>query len=527
MNARIAPILALALVAVASIRIAATYRVFSFTIDEPGHFACGLEYLSKHVYRYETQHPPLARAAIALLPYLSGVRPLGEENRNVEGRDVILQSRRPNRTLFLMRLGILPFFWLACVVVYVWCRHYFSGTVTLLAVALFTLLPPVLAHAGLACTDMALAACLGAAFLSLVLWAESPSWQRSALLGVAAALAALSKFTALLYLPAAATMALLLYVAVERPAPRKLVALIRARAISFLFAVFVGALVIWAGYWFSFGLVPAWNIKLPAPEFFDGLLSAQAHNREGHPAYLLGHYGLSGWWYYFPIVLAVKTPIAFLILLVFGTYACIGKFRSAASLLPLAFSLGILLPAMSSHVDIGVRLILPVYIGFSIMAAVGLDRLLKGALWSGAAGLLLLAWMTVAGLVCHPDYISYFNEFAGRHPARILVDSDLDWGQDTKRLGLRLRQLGVQEASILLIEPLNLPLPTEEAVRRFYGLPHLRPIDAASPHEGWNVLSPTVVKTLVLPFQPWWDRVPPSEKVGALWVYSFPPKAPR
>ena len=154
-------------IAVGSGRIAATYQVFSFTIDEPGHFACGLEYLSKHVYRYLTEQPPLARAAIALPPYLAGARPLGGEEYNTEGRNVILQSPCPNRTLALMRLGILPFFWLACGVVYVWCRRHFPPTVAPFAVALFSLLPPVLAHAGLACTDMALAACLGAAFLSL------------------------------------------------------------------------------------------------------------------------------------------------------------------------------------------------------------------------------------------------------------------------------------------------------------------------------------------------------------------------
>jgi len=37
-------------------------------------------------------------------------------------------------------------------------------------------------------------------------------------------------------------------------------------------------------------------------------------------------------------------------------------------------------------------------------------------------------------LLAHPDYIAYFNELAGRHPERIVVDSDLDWGQDLPRL---------------------------------------------------------------------------------------------
>jgi len=438
---------------------------------------------------------------------------------------VILQSPHPNRTLALMRLGILPFFWLACAVVYLWSRRHFAGPVAPLAVALFTLLPPVLAHAGLACTDMALSACLGAAFLALILWAESPSWRRGALLGTAAALAALSKFTALLYLPAAGMLALLFYLAVERPRLRELWARARDRAATFAFAVVVGALVIWAGYWFSFGKVPAWSLRLPAPEFFDGIRVALAHNRRGHPSYLLGHYGVKGWWYYFPIVLAVKTPIAFLVLLALGTYACFRKLSVAAYRLPLVFSLGTLLPAMAGHLDIGVRHILPVYIGFAIVAAVGLDRLLARLRNSGVcrvAAMALILWIAIAGVVCHPDYLSYFNEFAGREPASILVDSNLDWGQDTKRLGRRLRELDVQEVSVMLIEPLTLPLPTEDTVRRLYGLPRIRPVDVTSPGGGWNVVSPTVANTLGLSFQPWWDRMPPTEKVGALWLYKIP-----
>ena len=70
-------ILAVALIALASLRIVATYSEMSPTWDEPGHMACGLQYLAQHVYRYEAQHPPLARVMSALGPYLSGARPMG------------------------------------------------------------------------------------------------------------------------------------------------------------------------------------------------------------------------------------------------------------------------------------------------------------------------------------------------------------------------------------------------------------------------------------------------------------------
>jgi hypothetical protein len=40
----------------------------------------------------------------------------------------------------------------------------------------------------------------------------------------------------------------------------------------------------------------------------------------------------------------------------------------------------------------------------------------------------------------HPDYFPYFNELAGSDPSRILIDSNLDWGQDVLRLEKILNQ---------------------------------------------------------------------------------------
>ena len=54
-----------------------------------------------------------------------------------------------------------------------------------------------------------------------------------------------------------------------------------------------------------------------------------------------------------------------------------------------------------------------------------------------------MAWLAISAAAAHPDYLAYFNEFALGHPERILVDSDLDWGQDMNRLVTELRQRGV------------------------------------------------------------------------------------
>src|SRR5580704_5702530 len=63
---------------VAIARIVSTYKVFNQTWDEAVHVACGMEWLQLGTYNYEDLHPPLARVAVAIGPYLSGIRIKGQ-----------------------------------------------------------------------------------------------------------------------------------------------------------------------------------------------------------------------------------------------------------------------------------------------------------------------------------------------------------------------------------------------------------------------------------------------------------------
>ena len=56
--------------AVAVARIAATYRVFNQTWDEPAHIAAGMQWIDRGDYTYEPLHPPLARVFTAIGPTL-------------------------------------------------------------------------------------------------------------------------------------------------------------------------------------------------------------------------------------------------------------------------------------------------------------------------------------------------------------------------------------------------------------------------------------------------------------------------
>ncbi|HXB69355.1 MAG TPA: glycosyltransferase family 39 protein [Candidatus Acidoferrales bacterium] len=530
--ASLALVLAICLIALAAVRIVATYPETGLTWDEPAYLACGLQYMAQHVYRYVVQHPPLALLMSALGPYLDGVRPLNAQNFYLEGVAEMYRSGHPERELYLMRLGILPFFLLAASVVYLWARRHFGNAVAVVSTGLFTVLPPVLAHGGLATTDMPLTGCLAAAFFALLLWAEEPTWKHSLLLGITTALAVVSRFTALGFLPAAAVFALLAYIVVERPGISGLSAAAKARALPFGLAVITGAVAIWAVYSFSFGKALGWNVSLPAPELFDGVSFALAHNSTGHPGYLLGAVRTTGWWYFFPVVLSVKTPAGFLLLLGIGTGRCWAQRGKLVYWLPLAFSMGILMPAISSKVNIGVRHILPVYAGFSIVAAIAVVDLVRRAqtrhlagLGAGLAAAALVVWIVVSGAAQHPNYLAYFNEARWlRSPENILVDSDLDWGQDTIRLARRLKELGATQVNF------NTLNQTADRLMVWPGFPPVQDINPVKPAEGWTAVSPTMWKVSQYGLEhrypnlePWFAYLKPVERVGAYLLYYLPP----
>jgi hypothetical protein len=156
------------------------------------------------------------------------------------------------------------------------------------------------------------------------------------------------------------------------------------------------------------------------------------------PAYLLGKVADQGWYEYFPIACLVKTPVPTLLLALAGLAAC--ATRRVATRAPalaaglLVFALTYALAAVMSRFNVGVRHILPLYPLIWVLggapAAWCVSRLGRGAVAA------LLAWLGAAMLWTHPHYLSYFNELAGgpRHGHAWLADSNIDWGQDLKRL---------------------------------------------------------------------------------------------
>jgi hypothetical protein len=473
------------LILIGTLRIVSTYSVFNHTIDEPDHLAAGMEWLSAGKYLYEDQHPPLARVMGALGPYLAGERWHGGPDSYREGYRILGHDAHYDRILSLGRAGILPFFWIASAVVFLWALRTAGPGAALGATLLFTTLPPVLAHSGLITTDMAAAAWIGAAVLASFFWIDRPDRRRTALFGVTLGLACLSKFSALLFLPAAL---LLIH---RRALWRHRKSLAAACGVAFL--------VVWAGYRFSFAHVDYLHLRLPAPRFFTGIQTLWAHNAAGHASYLLGKRSSSGFWDYYPVAIAIKTPLAFLLLVVVALAARVR--RTAPALL---FCLAILLCGLASRINIGIRHILPLYVGLSVVAGAA-----AAALWRHPAGRWILAslllWQVASGIWQHPDYLAYANEIAGSHPENFLADSDLDWGQDMKRLGERLRLAGAAEVAF---EPFNKTYPALAGD----AFPRILPIDQQRPVPGWNAVSISTWKIFGVPA--WVDSMPQAERIG-------------
>ncbi|HTC34135.1 MAG TPA: glycosyltransferase family 39 protein [Bryobacteraceae bacterium] len=517
-----------ALILLASVRIAVTYTVFNHTSDEPAHIACGMQWLDQGIYQYEAQHPPLTRVMVALGPYLSGARSNHQQDMTIEGNTLLYGDGHYDLRLALSRAGNLPFFWLACWMVFLWGRRILDTAGAVLSVLIFTMTPTVLAHAGLATTDIGVTACFAAATYASVRFLEQPDLKRTVWLGVAMGLMVITKFSALAFYPASAIAALACWLYASRPSLSKTARLLAARIPWIGVAALLSLLVIWAGYRFSFGKTVWIPFSVPFPELYSGVKEVMNHNATGHPSYFLGELRRGGWWDYFPLLIAIKLPLGLLVLALVGLWRRPARPGGAWPFaLAVAIPVGILAVAMSSRINIGLRHILPALPFFAIIAAAGTLWLIqesshtKWTLWVAAAA---VSWMVIGSLAAHPDYLAYFNAFAGDEPERIVVDSDLDWGQDIKRLGKRLQELNAPSVAFT---------PTITISLAALGFPPHQQNDADAPAPGWNAVQVTHWKLNRIGLamndhgQTWPDVVKPTERVGrSILLYYVPPQAP-
>ncbi len=447
-------------------------------------------------------HPPLARDLASIPLFLHGIDPVDTpdaaaevargdwkaygrrlifHNPSMSAGAIVFWSRVPNMLLTLLGGGL----------VWGWSRRRYGAAGGLLSLGAYALAPPLLAHGGLCTTDLPVAVAFLLAALVLERSLRAPGRRNHALVGVAIGVAFLTKFSALALVPVSVLLWILAWLR-ERALgrPRTFVAAVLRPA---LLAAAVGAATLWAGYGFQVRrpiddvavslpvghqiiaridralgarVEELLDVPIPAWDFWKGIGAQVVHTLDQSGwtheecQYLWGRFDPDGWWWYFPLAFAWKTPLPLLAgfaLAIAASGIALGsrlRRRGLARVLARADvgSFALVVPPLvyagfcvCSTIDIGHRFLLPLY-PFLFVALGGLARLA----WlrskrARVAGIALASWLAVGTSASLGDPLAYFNETVGgtAHGWRYLVDSNVDWGQDLGRLRGRLRAAGI------------------------------------------------------------------------------------
>jgi len=436
----------------------------SATFDEGLHLAAGWSYWHDPRPISNPDHPPLINLISAFplffikiippmpqIPIYPGMRGeiLGKLfylsqwllYRSWPGADtILLWSRIPPLILsvFLM------------LIVYSWGKRLYGPSAGLISLFLYAFSPDLLAHSRLIKDDVG-----GAAFAVIclyLLWMALRSGQRwqYGLLGVSYGCALATKHTAVALLPLLVILSVAFTVSRDKSAgvPWGLVGRQLGRLLGhYCWVLLLAGVVI-------LGIYKVRYVNLYVDDLWRTLVSP----RHGYTTFLCEEYSQTGFFQYFLVAFLIKTPLAFISLLILASLvprpAGLSFWRDEAFVLIPA--LAYFTAASLSRHNIGSRHILLVYPLLFIF--VGRCAASKSCFSPSAprsamirllpiAVPLLIAWYIASSLAVFPHHLSYFNELIGgpRNGYRYLSDSNIDWGQDLKRLKKAMDRAGLQE----------------------------------------------------------------------------------
>jgi hypothetical protein len=470
------------------------------TMDETTHLPAGLTSLTHGDHRFNPEHPPLVKFLSALPPYFllrppvifdPGNGPYSafvEGNQWVWGHIVLYYSSIP--AMELISLGRLAPITLGLLggLLTLWLAYHLSGrnpTAALLAMILLLFYPEYLGHARYITFDVPVILALTILAAVGILWYKKPS--RSSYVFFLLALAALPLIK-LPVLVAAAIIGLTIFAWVLISKPRLALPLV------FLGtgALFTQAILYWtfAGFRFDLpapdlppltGFVPYLTPRSDATGLFPTIINwidtqrllprialAPWNHLEANQArfsYLLGEYQVGGWPHYFAVTTLVKSTPTQLLLLPPAIIAAIQIFRRGSShrrlllLLLILPALVLLLLTVQSHLNIGHRHILFIYLPWSVLGGVALAHLIRHRSWGRWLALALIGFHLTEALRTHPHQATYFNLIGGNTPARGIEwvgDSNADWGQDLAIAANIIRQKNLGPVNLAIFGT-NLP----------------------------------------------------------------------
>ncbi len=461
----------------------------SLTMDELAHLPAGYSYLTQQDMRLNPEHPPLIKdlAALPLLfikdiKFPSEIKAWQEDiNGQWEfGSHFLYQSDNPaEKMIFWGRIPMILILILLGFYIFKWARELFGNKAALLALFFFSFSPTFLAHGRLVTTDVGAAAGVFIATYYFIKALKWPNKRNIILAGVALGIAELCKFSVILLLPFFVFLALAWWLV-------KLGSWKRTLKILVLILV-IGYLLIWPVYQYHVWGYPEerqvndaqdflaaypdlikqpiiWAadkpILRPYAQYLTGLFMVFHRASFGHTTYFLGEVSNLGWKNYFPVVYSIKVPLAFhlltLIALLYAAYQIKRPLwlRNHFPEFAMLVFIGIYwLTSLTSSLNIGVRHLLPVFpFAFLLVSGMVINFTGKAPFsklkYVGLA--LLLLWQVASVASIYPHFLAYFNELVGG-PDRgyvYTVDSNLDWGQDLKRLKSWVEKKGIDKVYV-------------------------------------------------------------------------------
>lgn len=476
-RAHLAELVCAALLAAMSLQLFAVISRKNITVDEIVMIPSAYYHLAAGNFQLVNEHPPLSKLIAgvpALLIQPDEVKPeqiVGEPGSNPAKWSYAERfwENNPQRFESLSYWPRVPAILLTVLlgfIIFKFARELFGNLPAVLAVALFTLEPTVLAHGRVVQTDIPATLGYLLIFFAMYRYGGNPRYKQAAWIGGAAGLALLSKFSMLLAGPVLAVFFVAMIWRTRRDRQE------RNRVFGHVAVVVVIALVIInAGYLFQHRAIEPYDVAwiqesfprvssavtigaralshLVPADFVLGILRQVRHNSEGHPAGLLGMYNRTGWWYYFPVAFALKTTLPFLLL----SLSAVGwavhqwiKKREARFMWLLAPFLVYTAYVLGSRIDIGVRYYLPAYPFLFILSGALLTRIVTSPRFRHAgvmASIVLFGWMMFEAVRAFPNQMSYMNQLAsGRPHWWYLSDSNVEWGDDARNVGNYLAQRG-------------------------------------------------------------------------------------
>jgi len=518
-------------------------RSDGLTVDEGLYIGAGYRALSGD-FRLNPEHPPLAKL-LGALPLL-GMRPKVPEIRpgetdyrwsyrfvNEANNAALVVGRARLSGVVLMVLGGLA--------LWAWARSTHGRDASLITLLLFVVHPSLLAHGHLVTTDWSTALAMLGVSWAFWRWSGSPGVAWACLVGLVFGLSVATRHTAFLMLPVLGVLCLWLWLKGQLGTIR--VALLLA---TVLIAVPV---ILWTVYGFRYAPWPGESVAKPPgpwlgeragkaiaalesarllPEaYLEGVRFTLEHDAMGHPTYLLGRLSNTGWLHYYLVAFLVKNTPG---LLLATAVTLFGVWRRRRLILKGSVELHWLVPsavtllvASLARLQLGERYVLPVYPYLLLLAGASLAPLARGRHRWVLVVVLLLHVLPSVGAI-RGGYLSYFNFLAGGREGghRVLLDSNLDWGQDLPRLAAWMRQKGVDRIRLGYHgsdDPDRFGIAHEDLPGAHLYPPHRAAQESSAP----VAVSPNMLFGLFYPpeknpYASYRDRVP-SGRAGVFFIY--------